>query len=87
MARPRESRYRHLAERLRRPLEAVFVLAGVFLLAEAIWVDRGAQAVIYAVALLVGSLVSAILPDRDRPLHPPSESTLQWAKRRRRERS
>jgi hypothetical protein len=78
------SRYRRLTERLRRPLAAVAFLIGVFILAEAIWVERGGQAYAYAyaIAVLVGSVVSMFAPS-GRKLHPPSESTLQWARRRR----
>jgi hypothetical protein len=78
------TRYRRIAERLRRPLEAAFLLVGVFLLAEAIWVNRGAQAYVLSAVLLISSLVSLILPPGRRPLHPPSESTVQWLRRRRR---
>lgn len=76
------SSYRRLNERLRRPLAAVFFLLGVYALAEAIWVGRGGQAYIYAVTLLVGSVVSWLVPS-GRRLHPPSESTLQLLRRRR----
>jgi hypothetical protein len=76
------SRYRQISERLRRPLAAIAFLFGVFLLVEAIWLGRGGQAYVYAVSLLVGSIVSMLLPS-GRKLHPPSESTLQWARKRR----
>jgi hypothetical protein len=76
------SRYHRITERLRRPLAAVAFLIGVFLLAEAIWVERGGQAYAYAVAVLVGAVVSWLVPS-GRKLHPPSESTLRWARRRR----
>lgn len=75
------SRYRRITQRLRLPLAAVTFLFGVFILAEAIWVERGAQAYAYAVVVLVGSVVSLLLPS-GRRLHPPSESTLQWARRK-----
>lgn len=76
------TRYRRLSERLRRPIAAIAFLLGFFLLAEAIWIERGGQAYVYAVSLLVGSIGSMLLPS-GRRLHPPSESTLQWARKRR----
>jgi hypothetical protein len=78
------TRCRRLAERLRRPAGAALALLGVVVLAEAIWVGRGAQAYAISAAVIISSPVSLILPDRTRPLHPPGESTIQWAKRRRR---
>jgi hypothetical protein len=75
--------YRRITERLRRPLAAIAFLLGVFLLAEAIWLGRGGQAYISAVSLLVGSVVWWLVPSGGK-LHPPSESTLQWARKQRR---
>ena len=77
------TRYRRINERLRRPLAAITFLLGAFLLVEAIWVERGGQAYFFAVAVLVSSVVSWLVPS-GRRLHPPSESTLQWARKRRR---
>jgi hypothetical protein len=42
------TRNRRIAERLRRPLAAIAFLFGVYFLAEAIWLDRGGQAYMYA---------------------------------------
>jgi hypothetical protein len=58
--------YRCISERLRRPLAAVAFLIGVFILAEAIWVERGLTAYMYAVSLLVGSVVSWLVPSGTR---------------------
>jgi len=76
------ARYRRITERLRRPFAAIAFLLGIFLLAEAIWLGRGGQAYIYPVSLLVGSVVWWLVPS-GRRLHLPSESTLQWVRRRR----
>jgi hypothetical protein len=76
------SRYRRIAERLRRSLATVLFLIGAFVLAEAIWLGRGGQAYTYASAVLVGSVFSILVPS-GRRTHPPSESTLQWLRRRR----
>jgi hypothetical protein len=77
-------RYNRLAERLRRPLAAVAFLLGVFFLAEAIWLGRGGQAYMSAAGLILGSIVWWLVPSGLRK-HPSSESTLQWARKRRRE--
>lgn len=76
------TRYLRIAERLRRPLAALAFGLGVLLLAEALRLDRGLRAYVLAVCLLAGSLVWWLVPF-GRRLHPPSESTLQWARHRR----
>jgi hypothetical protein len=76
------SSYRRAVERLRRPLAVLTFLLGVFLLVETICLDRGAPAYMAAVPVMVGSVVSWLVPS-GRRVHPPSESTLQWARRRR----
>jgi hypothetical protein len=79
------ARYRQITERLRRPLAAVGLLLGVGLLAEAIWLDSGTTAYMLVVPVIAGSVVSWLVPS-GRRVHPPSESTLQWARKQRRER-
>jgi hypothetical protein len=79
------ARYRQITERLRRPLAAVGLLLGVGLLAEAIWLNRGTTAYMLVVPVIAGSMVSWLVPS-GRRVHPPSESTLQWARKQRRER-
>jgi hypothetical protein len=76
------SRYRRIAERLRRPLAAVFFLFGLYALLEAICLGRGGQADMSAGTVLAASVVVWLVPFARRT-HPPSESTLQWARRRR----
>lgn len=81
-------RYRRIRDRLRRPYAAAFfaVAVGVFLLVEAIWLGRGGAAYFTIVAILVGAVVQWLVP-AGRKLHPPSESTLQWARKQRRKAS
>ncbi|HXP36786.1 MAG TPA: hypothetical protein VN817_03380 [Solirubrobacteraceae bacterium] len=76
------TRYRRITERLRRPLAAIGFLLGVWLLVEAIWLDRGDGAYLTVASLVAGSLVAWLVPWGGRA-HPPSESTLQWARRQR----
>jgi hypothetical protein len=78
------SRYRRIAEPLRRPLAAVTFLSGVYMIVEAICLDRGVDAYMIAVPVIGGSVVSWWVPS-GRRAHPPSESTLQWARKHRRE--
>jgi hypothetical protein len=80
------TRYRRTVERARRPLAAACFLLGLALLAQAIWFDRSATAYMTAVPILGGAVVSWLVPS-GRRAHPPSESTLQWARKQRRERS
>jgi hypothetical protein len=75
-------RYRQITERLRRPLAALGFLLGIGLLAEAIWLDRGAGAFLPVVSVIGGSVLTWLVPS-GRRVHPPSESTLQWARRQR----
>lgn len=77
------TRYRRISERLRRPFAAVAFMLGLCLLAEAIWVGRGAGAYLVAVPVIAGSVVSWLVPS-GRRAHSPSESTLQWARKQRR---
>jgi hypothetical protein len=77
------TRYRRIIELLRRPLAVLGLLAGLFILVEAILVGRGAHAYMVAVPLIGGSLVDWYVPS-GRRAHPPSESTLQWARKQRR---
>jgi hypothetical protein len=77
------TRYRQIAERLRRRLAAIGFLLGLGLLAEAIWLDRGAGAYLPVASVIAGSVVAWLVP-WGRRAHPPSESTLQWARRQRR---
>lgn len=79
-------RYRQAMERIRRPVAAICFLLGIALLTEAIWLDRGAAAYLATVPVLVGALVSWLVPFGRRN-HPPSESTLQWARKQRQARS
>lgn len=76
--------YRRIRHRLRRPFAAAAFLIGAALLAEAIWLDRGTMAYMTTVPILVGAVVTWLTPP-GRPAHPPNESTLQWARKRRRE--
>jgi hypothetical protein len=78
------ARYRRISERLRCPLAAVAFIVGVALLTEALWLGRGGAAYLTRVTVLVGSVVSWLMPF-GRRVHPPSESTLQWACKQRRE--
>jgi hypothetical protein len=77
--------YKRIRERVRRPVAAVCFLLGTALLAEAIWLERGVMAYMVIVPILVGSCVAWLVPSGGS--HPPSESTLQWARKQRRERS
>jgi hypothetical protein len=76
------ARYRRISERLRRPLAALGFLLGIGLFAEAIWLDRGASAFVPVVSVIAGSVITWLVPS-GRPVHPPSESTLQWARKQR----
>jgi hypothetical protein len=76
------ARSRRITERLRRPLAAIGFLLGLGLLAEAILLDRGAGAYVPLVPVIGGSVVSWVVPS-GRRAHPPSESTLQWARKQR----
>jgi hypothetical protein len=78
--------YRQTIERLRRPLAAICWLVGFGLLTEAIWLDRGPTAYMTAVPVLGGAALSWLVPS-GRRVHPPNESTLQWARKQRRARS
>jgi hypothetical protein len=77
------ARYRRITERLRRPFAVVAFIFGIFLLVEAVWLDRGAGAYTFVVTVIAGSVVSWLVPS-GRQVHPPSESTLQWARKQRR---
>jgi hypothetical protein len=74
--------YYRVVERLRRPLAAIGFLLGIGLLGEAIWLDRGAGAYLPVVSMIGGSVVLWLVPS-GRRVHPPSESTLQWARKQR----
>jgi hypothetical protein len=79
------TRYRRIAEHLRRPVAAIGFLIGLGLLAEALWLGRGGHAYLLVLLVVGGSVVNWLVPS-GRRVHSPSESTLRWAHRQRRER-
>jgi hypothetical protein len=79
----RMASYRRSRDRLHRLFAAALFVAGLVLLVEAIWLDRGGATYATVVPILIGAVVTWLTPP-GRPTHPPNESTLQWARKQRR---
>jgi hypothetical protein len=79
------TRYRRTIERLRRPLAVVMLMLAALLLARAILDHRGVGAYAYVGWVLLFAAINWFIPARGSRLHPPDESTLNWARKRRRD--